>query len=281
MYGYDNPIKYTDSSGHFSINCGSDGLNSRNLTDWLVREMTAQSNDWPVWPGIGTVVTTSNWLLDSAVRQIARTAWDKVSQGSDVTKEGKAWIARELAVAGGTRVIGYVWWKEMVKDGARWDFKDQIASKPGKSIMLCDFKSCDWYEYSMPGNIFYGYVGRVAGFTEAEIRAGAVYAQQTDPENNPDTNDWKPWWSPIGLDQATDEAAITVGFQVYNMTHGSSNTELVKNAFKIVLQQYKSSLDTAFEPINPYIVKYPIGPDGPAFPLGTFDGRNGIGFFGR
>jgi hypothetical protein len=202
-----------------------------------------------------------------------------------VTEEGKAWIARELAVGGSLRVVGYLWWKEMVKDGARWDFKDQIKRQPprgpGESIMLCESEAdCDWYEYSMPGNIFYAYVGRVVGFTEFEIRAGAIYAQQKDPENDPEKNDWQPWWSPIGLDQATDVAALELGFQMYHLAKGSSNYQTVLNAFRIALKQNKSKLAQSSEPFITYNVPYPIGLDGPEFPLRFFDGTNGIGFFG-
>ena len=52
----------------------------------------------------------------------------------------------------------------MVKDGARWDFKDQIKKGsygPGTSIQLCSDEKCDWYEYSMAGNIFYAYMGEL------------------------------------------------------------------------------------------------------------------------
>jgi hypothetical protein len=166
-----------------------------------VREMAAQSSRWPTWPGIGNVMSTSNATLDSAIHQTATALWEKAATDSDITEQGKRWIAGELAVGGGFRVVGYVWWKEMVKDKARWDFKHQILTGPGRSIILCEHEICDWYEYSMPGNIFYAYIGRVAGFSEAELRAGAVYAQQTDPNNDPSKNDWQPSWSPIGLEQ--------------------------------------------------------------------------------
>jgi RHS repeat-associated protein len=284
LYGNANPINYIDPSGKFSESCQVGGENSRNLTGWLVREMQAQSNQWPVWPGMGMLVVNSNSLLDLATKQLVTAAWNKVVDDSDLTEEGKAWVTGELAVGGGLRVVGYVWWKEMVKDGARWDFKDQIKRNPtgpGESIMLCDNEaSCDWYEYSMPGNIFYAYVGRVAGFTEAEIRAGAVYAQLTDPENVPEKNDWQPWWSPIGLDQATDQAAIELGFQMYNLSRGSSDYQTVMEAFRFALKQNKSRLAHNPSPTNFYVAPYPIGLDGPEFPLRFFDGRNGIGFFG-
>ena len=284
-YGYSNPVGYTDHTGLSPQDCITNDNNSRNLTGWLVNEMTAQSNRWPSKPGIGTVVGFSNGLLSSAAFQIAKAALDKLAYGQDITEEGKNWIKRELAAGGGLRMIGYIWWAEMVKDGARWDFKDQIRVNPpggpGESIMLCESATdCDWYEFSMPGNIFYAYVGRSVGFTEFEIRAGAVYAQQVDPENDPATNDWKPSWSPIGLDQATDEAAIDLGFQMYDLTNGSSNYQTVLNAFRTALKQNKSRLAHRSEPTIPYYTSFPIGLDGPTFPLRYFDGINGIGHFG-
>jgi hypothetical protein len=134
--------------------------------------------------------------------------------------------------------------------------------------------------FSMPGNILYAYVGRVVGFTEFEIRAGAVYAQQKDPDNDPEKNDWQPWWSPIGLDQATDVAALELGFQMYHLAHGRSNYQTVMNAFRIALKQNKSRLAHSPEPAELFIPTVPIGLDGPEFPLRSFDGKNGIGFFG-
>ena len=146
---------YTDHTGLSPQDCITNDNNSRNLTGWLVNEMTAQSNRWPSKPGIGTVVGFSNGFLSSAAFQITKAALDKLAYGQDITEEGKTWIKRELAAGGGLRVIGYIWWAEMVKDGARWDFKDQIRVNPpdgpGESIMLCDSATdCDWYEFSMP-----------------------------------------------------------------------------------------------------------------------------------
>jgi hypothetical protein len=110
---------------------------------------------------------------------------------------------------------------------------------------------------------------------------GAV-GSETHPttENDPATNDWKPSWSPIGLDQATDEAAIDVGFQMYNLTYGTSNYQTMLNTFRTVLKQNKSRLAHRSKPTIPYFTSYPIGSDGPAFPLRYFDGVYGIGHFG-
>jgi hypothetical protein len=38
-----------------------------------------------------------------------------------------------------------------------------------------------WYEYSVPGNIYYGFVGLAAGFSGFEIHAGAAWAEIRDP----------------------------------------------------------------------------------------------------
>jgi hypothetical protein len=64
------------------------------------------------------------------------------------------------------------------------------------------------------------------------------------------------------------------------MVHGSSNPSTVMAAFKTVLGQYKAGLEHKTAPFKLYNTEYPIGPDGPEFPLGTFDGENGIGMFG-
>lgn len=172
----------------------------------------------------------------------------------------------------------------MVKDGARWDFKDQIKVKLGDSIVLCDIRACRWYEYSMPGNIFYAYVGRVAGFSEWDIRIGAIYAQQIDPENDPALNDWLGLnrWG-LGLDQASDQAALELGFIMYNLTQGASDEITVRYAFKTALLIHKDRLAVGQIPTEPYILcpSIPIGPDGPEFPLRHFDGTNVMGWMGE
>jgi len=279
-YVLNSPIRWRDPAGLFPEQCDS-RYNTRNLTGWLVREMHAQSNGWPVSPGIASLVHPSNILLeDAASHYLAERVLEEIGlAGHGLTKQDLAGIRRELALGGGLRVVGYLWWKEMVKDGARWDFKDRIRKRLGDSIMLCDDEICDWYERSMPGNIFYAYVGRVAGFSEFELRAGAVYAQQRDPQNNPLTNNWP--WPIFGLDQASDQAAIELGFQMYNIVRRSPSELVLMAAFKTALRAKKFRLQHMPEPTKPYASPFPTGPNGPEFPLGYFDGVNGIGFFGE
>jgi RHS repeat-associated protein len=289
-YALGNPVRYTDPKGlapqpSSLYPCSTVDEDTYNLTDWLVREMHYQSNHWPVQWGISLLNEigrhydpTSGGLVDSVVFSLAKNLrtyipwnWDEHSYRNDIAT---------LAYTGSS-----LWWAGMVKDGARWDFKDQINREfypvynPKGGIMLCDVvEECRWYEYSMPGNIFYGYVGRAAGFGEWDLRAGAFYAQQMDPENDPELNDWF-----LGLDQAGDQAALELGFMMYNLTQGASDEVTVRYAFKTALLIHKDRLAVGQIPTEPYVLppRIPIGPDGPEFPLQYFDGTNCMGWMGE
>jgi hypothetical protein len=126
----------------------------------------------------------------------------------------------------------------------------------------------------MSGNIFYSYVGRVSGFSEFEIRSGAIYAQQTDPENVWWLNTW------YGLDQATDVAALELGFELYDLTGGTASEDFLRMHFKYLVRMYRDRLSHTNEPTEPYFTEFPIGLDGPEFPLRYFDDRNCLGIFG-
>jgi RHS repeat-associated protein len=286
-YAFGNPIRYTDPEGlapqpSSLYQCSTVDEGAYNLTDWLVREMHYQSNHWPVQWGISLLNAigryydpSSGWLVDSVVLSLAKNLrtyipwnWDEHSYRNDIAT---------LAYTGSS-----LWWAGMVKDGARWDFKDQINREFYKEynkeggIILCDVSECRWYEFSMPGNIFYAYVGRVAGFGEWDLRAGAVYAQQADPQNDPALNDWL-----LGLDQASDQAALELGFMMYDLTQGASDEVTVRDAFKTALLTHKDRLAAGQIPIEPYMPKYPIGRDGQEFPLRHFDGTNCMGWMGE
>ena len=292
LYVLANPVTWADPTGLRppippSPQCGIDP-NAYNLTDWLVREMHYQSTHWPVRWGISLLNEIgrhydpySGGAVDSVIFSLLQNLrtyipwnWERHSYRNDIAT---------LAYVGSS-----LWWAGMVKDGARWDFKDQINREFYRQfnrkggIILCDLSECRWYEYSMPGNIFYAYVGRVAGFSEWDIRVGAIYAQQVDPENDPALNDWLGLnrWG-LGLDQASDQAALELGFMMYNLTHGASDEITVRYAFKTALLVHKDRLAVGQVPTDPYVPKYPVGPDGQEFPLGYFDGTNVMGWMGK
>jgi hypothetical protein len=72
-------------------------------------------------------------------------------------------------------------WILLVMDRAKWDFKHKIREELGDSIVLRDGSGYRWYEWSVPGNIFYAFVGRAAGFPGWELHAGAGFAEIIDP----------------------------------------------------------------------------------------------------
>jgi hypothetical protein len=268
LYGHGNPVNFADPRGLYAQVC-DENYDAYNLTDWLVREMHHQSTHWPVRGGIATLnLVGHQYNYPSGV----------IAPGvvSTVLIDALTLYIPGRAYALSAHSAALVWWAKMVGDGLRWDFKDDIQAKLGDSILLCDHKECKWYERSMPGNIFYAYVGRVAGFGELDIRFGAIYAQQRDPENDPALNDWF-----LGLDQASDQAAIELGFEMYGLTRGSSNETAVRDAFKTALGHHGDRLAAGSEPTSFIAPEFPVGPDGPRFPLGHFDGTNVLGWLGQ
>jgi RHS repeat-associated protein len=246
VYALGNPINLVDPSGFSATGCGAE---TRNLTDWLVREMYHQSNSWPIQEGLaGMGIAPFNEWGNALLGQAwsASDVWLRplASEilgypGLDLSPQQQAEldaIKKTAAIGVVLRVAAGVWWTGMVKDGARWDFKDAIKRKPGgpgESIMLCGTDECGWFDYSMPGNMLYAYVGRAAGFSEFEIRAGAIYAQQTGPENIPWLNTY------YGLDQASDQAAIELGFELYENTSGGTGGEdILRGEFKRLVMDY-------------------------------------------
>ena len=72
-------------------------------------------------------------------------------------------------------------WILLVKDRAKWDPKHRIQDELGKSIVLRHKNGYRWYEWSVPGNIHYAFVGRAAGFSGFALHGGAAFAEIIDP----------------------------------------------------------------------------------------------------
>lgn len=256
VYTEGNPVNHTDPTGHIPLFEGSNTWNQngdidnddRDLTDWLTREMRADAASAEV-----DLIRRFNFAGNlSAVCAIV------VGTGLTIVTGPGGLIVGGLAGAGATsfKLEGGLAWRDLVKDGARWDFKDQILLEVGNSIRLCNADGCSWFDYSTPGNIFYGYVGRAAGFTSLELHAGATYAQQVDPENVPELNAWHG-------DQPTDFEAIEVGVEMYR--HCGRNTTLT--CFQNALKRHLSGMALSAPPANPYYSPY-----GTTYPVGHFDG---------
>ena len=87
----------------------------------------------------------------------------------------------------------------LVKDRAEWDFKHQIDDELGQGIVLRDTNDYRWYEYSVPGNIHYGFVGRAAGFSGSLLHGGAGVAEIKDPAHVEAGEACCPYFCSVGL----------------------------------------------------------------------------------
>ena len=214
-YVNNNPVNLTDPSGKSPYFPEAE-RNERDLTWWLYKELTENANSY--------YIHRINELLTGSITHIGTSLTD------------------------GYR--GYAAFNYLVKDKAKWDFKHNIQIElSGKAIVLHDnSEGYRWYEYSVPGNINFGFVGRAAGIPSIILHAGASYAEMKDPAHlsedgrigNPFVGEaccpcpevlsgkigekcrfllcWyvNPAWIGRGFDDPTDYAAIETGIQLFD-----------------------------------------------------------------
>ena len=122
-------------------------------------------------------------------------------------------------------VSAYLGWASMVRGGAPWDFKPDIAEV---ALQMSDPDDPDRrtpvvriggrvYRHDIVANIHYGYVGRASGFPIVDLLAFAGAAQITAG-----TSDWSYWYTLF--DDPADAAAIRVGMELWD-TYELSFTE--------------------------------------------------------
>jgi RHS repeat-associated protein len=209
--------------------------NDRDLTWWLYKELSTNVNSY-------------------YVRRIKSLL-------------GGPLIDKENAIAG---------WIYLVKDKAKWDFKHKIDLEIGRAITFFDNdQGFRWYEYSVPGNIFYGYIGSAAGFNSAALHAGASYAEIRDPahverdeaccpcppmDNQIVQNCRKylclyinPRWAPTGFDDPNDYHAVQLGVDLFkfyrdNLTFSQLINSITTNGDKLA---HPASPPSSFEWTNP------------------------------
>jgi len=224
LYGYSNPVMFVDPSGHIPL------LNQYDLTNWFYEELKSAENH-------------------VYVKQI-RVLLSSVSIG------GAEGLIDNLR--------GGLGWYFLVRDSAKWDFKHNIEERlQTESFIFQHEGGYDWYEYSMPGNIFYGYIGSAAGFSPQMLHLGAGYAEVKDPDHVkrgesccPDLCTiadplagggmcialgcyyFNPAWKDTQYDDPMDYQAVEFGIRMYAATQGRISFSL----FQTFLSNNRSSL---------------------------------------
>jgi len=236
-YTLNNPLRYTDPTGHrLEEGAGfeTDPNYWRDLTLWLVRE--------------------ANYDASLAEVQIIRL-------NNVVGSSGPPGV-------GNKALAGYMF-IQLVQDSAPWDFKDQIRQNlRSESIRL----GSQWFEYSTPGNILFGFNGAAAGFSLQELHVGAGVAQLRDyvveggPLGGPETL----------LDTADDFYAVEFGYRLYQEAY-APDKKVTVSEFNALLVQYEHrdqmALTEAPEPVAEVGTNWPYSPgyfNGPLQPWPPF-----------
>ncbi|MGC9506066.1 DUF4114 domain-containing protein, partial [Baaleninema sp.] len=76
-----------------------------------------------------------------------------------------------------SKLLAYAIWAYKVKPGADWDHKSSVKERSEGEDWVIDDKTDRIYKYEAWSNMHYGYIGRIAGFTESELLNGAGLAQ--------------------------------------------------------------------------------------------------------
>jgi RHS repeat-associated protein len=285
LYVLAAPTNHTDPSGHcplspYNTSCSSPDY--RDLTDWLHREMVHNA--------------------DSSLARELR-MWNAIAMGDigiGVVGCGVGWYGGlpVLEVGGGVLFVGGLvlhWhalvhrFRALVENEGPWDFKDEIGIRLGPGITLCSGGIC-WrdVEYSVPGNIHYGYIGKAAGVLGVELQLGAGWAEANDPAYDPDSDEYTggsydgsfpfPIPGPHPLDPGTwnfgddpeDHEAVLLGLTLWRryrggLSRGELESELSGYIGRLARHAPRST---------------PVGPDDarywPHYPVGYFNNRGRI-----
>ncbi|MGQ0603126.1 MAG: RHS repeat-associated core domain-containing protein, partial [Anaerolineales bacterium] len=217
-----NPIKNIDPTGHEPCESGSGldckggtrngarrSVDRRNLTSWMPRALTYFANH----PKIRSIQEAN-----------ARA------------------IAAHVPVAG---VSTFPEFAGLVQDNAPLDIKRRIESEFQRGpVKLAD----EWYEYTTPGNIAYGFYGTAAGYDSATLHVGAGVAQAKDYHVD---KDGPPGQWEFLLDTYDDYYAIDFGIQLYRNYYAPDGM-LTQDEFVTALStyEYRSALAVKVGPMD-------------------------------
>jgi len=217
-YVLSNPVNLIDPAGTCAVteegeDCRRPQHDPRDLTDWLYREMKQNLDD----PRLKVVkdLNSNSILPTGTVRFGPFGLVCTFNAGSILPAPIAQLLARDQ-------------FNELVADRKPWDFKHKILERLGAGITLCSNVGCQSdLEYSVPGNIHFGFVAREAGYSESMIKLGAGNAEKDDPAHTYDPSDprYTPYTGETHLsfgpdlnlgDDPVDNWAVTFGIRLYN-----------------------------------------------------------------
>ena len=179
-------------------------------------------------------------------------------------------VAGVVIAGGGVTAYGIAAYgfTELVKDHGPWDPKHRIKEYLGEGITL---GSKSDVEYSVPGNIHFGFVGQAAGYFDLLVYLGGGIAEIGDPAHDPNKAAEKkvtytPYTGEIWYlgDTNGDHNAIEFGIHLYQ-TYG---LRLTYAQFTAELSKYIAGFDT-HAPAS-WSVRSSVADDWP-YPVGYFD----------
>jgi len=191
-YSLNNPIYYTDPSGHLVCESANDSC--------AVIELEAE----PLPVG-GDGVDGTGWLRRQMITNVRS---QKVKYLYDLNShEGS--LRDRLA----NRLAALLIYKDLVNTGQDWDFKTDFKDLRITQVTLVDQD----LRMDIVANIHYGYIGTEAGFSPLELFVGAGIAQQRGV-----AADLGEWWA--FFDEPVDQEAIVLGIEL-SVNYGEWLTE--------------------------------------------------------
>ena len=227
-YSRNNPLRYIDPTGHKECEYHDDcselpPTKQYDLTGWLPGAMRRGAQAEELRP--------MRQLISNPIEDYDKWSWDS---NIEFYSLAGAYL-QELGTTFYNLNTGY----------GQWDVKREIEEIIGQGVTLCSGNTCRWVDYSVPGNILFGYVAASVGITPdvarqagglLEIKEGtAIWANRSNDFEDP-----------------YDSAAVNFGFQLYE-TYGSDITEEEFTAALTIdiLDSFQPIPDTFTPPSSP------------------------------
>jgi hypothetical protein len=232
-YSLSNPLKYIDPTG-YSVDCGMgepncdagrivDPKQKLDLTGYLASALRARLKD----------------------QRLKLMQW-QLSGGSANYEPGTT--ADRSASFAGNLLGGYLGLLNVETTGHEWDIKQKMG-KVSEGVVLCG-ETCDYYDYSVPGNIQFGYVAGIAGIDKRVGDAAGGVLNQIDRLNGEGADG-----GCFFCDDPADQAAVDFGYYLAQSYPTGITREQLAHELTV------SPLTTKFQrPPSDFVSTHPASP---------------------